>query len=307
MARFDATAADEMYDAAQGLERLATSFEDDPGFAGATIVEEHVEALRPFQERVIDSGFTAEELQDLHDQEFEDSEIAQLRAQIETLDLDAVPVNTPLAVVARRAATALREAAPAFDAIARNAFAVAQSTDSAPAAGFDMSPPTGAAPLEVTFTDTSTDADGDALQVTWEFGDGQTAAGTTAKHTFGVGTYNVTQTVSDGTVSASTTRSLTVQPQNADPIASFSATPTEGRRHWRSRSTPRPPATRAARSSRMRRISVTAARPTARRRSTRTPTWALRGEVDRDRRPGPAPSTTWRSPCARPRTQRGRS
>jgi PKD repeat protein len=43
---------------------------------------------------------------------------------------------------------------------------------------------TGAAPLNVDFVANATDADGDPLTVTWDFGDGQTGAGATASHTY---------------------------------------------------------------------------------------------------------------------------
>src|SRR5205085_2009843 len=43
---------------------------------------------------------------------------------------------------------------------------------------------TGLAPLNVNFVANATDADGDALNVTWEFGDGQTAVGANVSHTY---------------------------------------------------------------------------------------------------------------------------
>ena len=43
---------------------------------------------------------------------------------------------------------------------------------------------TGAAPLAVDFVANATDADGDPLAITWDFGDGQTGGGATASHTY---------------------------------------------------------------------------------------------------------------------------
>src|SRR5262245_9422700 len=69
----------------------------------------------------------------------------------------------------------------------------------APAAGFTASPGVGPAPLEVQFTDNSTDPDGDPLSREWSFGDGASQnGGIGPTHTFGTpGVYTVTLTVQD--------------------------------------------------------------------------------------------------------------
>jgi chitodextrinase len=51
----------------------------------------------------------------------------------------------------------------------------------------------------VTFTAAATDADGDQLTYSWDFGDGTTAAGDVAQHSYaGAGAYRAVVTVSDG-------------------------------------------------------------------------------------------------------------
>jgi len=61
----------------------------------------------------------------------------------------------------------------------------AGSVNNIPRARFSASPASGEAPLEVRFNaDRSTDADGQIVSYEWDFGDGATASGVTANHTF---------------------------------------------------------------------------------------------------------------------------
>ncbi|NYJ06256.1 PKD domain-containing protein [Petropleomorpha daqingensis] len=75
----------------------------------------------------------------------------------------------------------------------------------------------------------STDADGSIASYAWAFGDGGTATGATAAHTYAAGgTYQVTLTVTDDKGATGTqTRAVTVTPPppNQPPTAAFTATP----------------------------------------------------------------------------------
>lgn len=71
---------------------------------------------------------------------------------------------------------------------------------------------------------TSSDPDGSIAQWSWNFGDGNTATGVSATHTYAQpGSYTVTLTVTDdrGGV-ATTTQQVTIEPPNAAPTASMS-------------------------------------------------------------------------------------
>jgi PKD repeat protein len=199
----------EMWSVAVGLDAWADKLEADPDWAGAKVVQEHVDDLLPIIQRVRDSGLDADERQEFQDAGLDDAAIAKLTAELTEDDLADVRVDVPIETVLRDAAAALREQAPVFDEIAREAEAVAQSTNALPVASFTATPASGAPPLKVAFHDTSTDADGDPLTVTWDFGDGsQTAEGTAVEHTFSAGTYEVTETVSDGLVTSTATRTI---------------------------------------------------------------------------------------------------
>ena len=80
---------------------------------------------------------------------------------------------------------------------------------------------TGTAPLAINFDgSSSTDPDGDALTYAWSFGDGQTASGVSASHTYSTaGSYIATLQVSDGSGGSQTdTLTITVTTEGGDPI-----------------------------------------------------------------------------------------
>ncbi|MDG6257096.1 MAG: PKD domain-containing protein [Methanomicrobiaceae archaeon] len=96
-----------------------------------------------------------------------------------------------------------------------------------PVAAFSATPTSGKVPLEVTFTDESSNA---PTSWSWAFGDGATSTEQHPVHTYeAAGTYTVTLTVTnaDGSDTAIAADSITVDALNA-PVAAFSASPTSG-------------------------------------------------------------------------------
>ena len=84
-----------------------------------------------------------------------------------------------------------------------------------PVASFSANPTTGYTPLTVSFDGrSSTDPDGDALTLAWDFGDATGGTGLTPTHTYAsVGNYNVVLTVTDSTGRSSTaTTTISVIP-----------------------------------------------------------------------------------------------
>ncbi|WP_420643728.1 PKD domain-containing protein [Candidatus Leptofilum sp.] len=93
-------------------------------------------------------------------------------------------------------------------------------------ANFTATPQTGTAPLEVTFTNLSSEAD----SYVWEYGDGTTSTTTSATHTHlytEPGQYDVTLTAMNAHSSHTFTQAAYVTVY-AEPVASFLASPTSG-------------------------------------------------------------------------------
>jgi len=98
-----------------------------------------------------------------------------------------------------------------------------------PVAAFSMSTTSEQAPLNVVFTDKSTDA----TSWSWSFGDGSTSAEKNPKHTYSeAGNYNVVLTVKNEQGSSSKTQKVIVQseptPEKILPVADFDADTTSG-------------------------------------------------------------------------------
>lgn len=93
-----------------------------------------------------------------------------------------------------------------------------QSGNRSPMAEIDLAETHGAAPFEVPFSaGTSSDPDGDELSFAWDFGDGESATGSIASHTYTEpGEYTATLTVSDNN-GGSQEREVLISVGNAPP------------------------------------------------------------------------------------------
>ncbi len=98
----------------------------------------------------------------------------------------------------------------------------AATVNQAPTASFTLSQNNLAISTDGT---ASSDPDGTVASYAWNFGDGQTATGVTANHTYAAaGTYQVSLTVTDnGGATNTTTQSVTVQAANIPPTAAFTS------------------------------------------------------------------------------------
>ncbi len=110
--------------------------------------------------------------------------------------------------------------------------AVEDISNTDPEVTLTATPLSGIAPLEVTFTASGTDADGDTLSYTIDYGDGASGTGATSTHIYTTaGDYTATVTVTDGnggSATASVAISVDEDPTNTDPEVTLTATPLSG-------------------------------------------------------------------------------
>lgn len=95
-----------------------------------------------------------------------------------------------------------------------------ESPNTPPEATLSADSTSGEAPLEVTFTVSVSDADGDALNWTLDLGDGTTAEGTTDEevtHSYAAGEFTAILTVSDGEAEATATAQVTATAAAPEP------------------------------------------------------------------------------------------
>lgn len=106
---------------------------------------------------------------------------------------------------------------------------VTSTPPGAPVAAFNASTTSGAVPLDVTFTDTST---GTPDTWAWTFGDGQTSTEQSPPvHTYSTtGVYSVTLTVTNASGSSTATKTINAAIVCPTPVASFTVNPTSGKK-----------------------------------------------------------------------------
>lgn len=99
-----------------------------------------------------------------------------------------------------------------------------------PSLTIDVAPSAGVAPLTVSLSATASDPDGPSPEVHWDLGDGATAAGTTAVHTFAnAGSYSVVATATDVDGGANVaTATITVDAPGPVGLLEIEAAPTAG-------------------------------------------------------------------------------
>jgi PKD repeat protein len=99
-----------------------------------------------------------------------------------------------------------------------------------PSVAISATPAFGKSPNTVTFTSTVSDSDGTIASLVWDFGDGSaTSTDPNPVHTYGVGVFIATLTVTDDD-GATVTRSVEIRSlPNITPQAAASGTPTSGR------------------------------------------------------------------------------
>jgi PKD repeat protein len=89
-------------------------------------------------------------------------------------------------------------------------------------------PTSGPAPLTVTFDATaSVDSDGTIINYFWDFGDGNTANGSTASHTYAPGNYTAQLVVTDN-LGGFSTDAEPISATNLPPVAAFTVTSSTG-------------------------------------------------------------------------------
>ena len=105
---------------------------------------------------------------------------------------------------------------------------ISVGTPAAPVIAFNGSPTIGSAPLNVTFTNSTT---GQVTTWAWNFGDGTTSTLKSPTHTYdSPGSYSValTATGPGGTVTKTASSAITVSSTPAAPVVDFSASVTSG-------------------------------------------------------------------------------
>jgi uncharacterized repeat protein (TIGR01451 family) len=202
----------------------------DPELSGVMLASADAPALASSYARVAAAGFSADEIDQFHALGYTDTQIAAFRTYA-TVGINDIPLDTTYPAALRAAADTFEAQVDAVADFAAEtgAFAASIGDNAPPVASFTPSSFNPDAPVQVAFTSTATDPNGDPLTYTWNFGDGATATGVFAVHTFTTaGTYNVTLMVSDGEFTDTAARQIVVTGNHAPDAVDDAATTTVG-------------------------------------------------------------------------------
>jgi hypothetical protein len=223
LATYGAQVVEAMDASAQAARALGTEMDADPNLNDPVITPSSLADILAVRARVTTDGFNATELAQLQGFGLDAAAIAGVRALF-AVDRSAAPTDVSLGDELRTGADAIDAASPAFDTFARAAAVAAAKADVTAQAAFTYTPSEGATPLEVTFTDTTSNPDGGPLGYAWDFDEGTTSTDASPVHTFtDVRSYQVRLTVTDvdsGLTSLSF-QTVTVTPPGTPPVAFF--------------------------------------------------------------------------------------
>jgi PKD repeat protein len=196
--------------------------------AGVPLALDDRTGFAALQNRLKSSGFTAAETDDLHRAGWTDAELTDLKSQLTAVPIADVPQDAATVLDSIPAITD-----PAVGALWNLAAYAGDVADNAPSSTPPVASLTAtrdpAAAYAVDFdASASSDPDGTIIGYAWDFGDGSTGGGVTARHVFQDSRpRDVTLTVTDDSgLRASST--VQVVPEQFPPAAAFDATPSSG-------------------------------------------------------------------------------
>ena len=170
IADFGRTLVESMRDLADGLRAFGDQADADPNENDPVTTEAQLQDTIAIYQRVRQSGFTSDELQQLQDGGLSAAEIAVVDEAFD-LDIETAPVNTSYTTVLHDAADRLDQAADVFNEVSLAAGAVAATINAttppnqAPVANSDALTTNQDTPGSMNVLANDSDADGDALTV----------------------------------------------------------------------------------------------------------------------------------------------
>ena len=196
----------------------------DPELSLPVLTASELAELAPMYDRVRTTGFAPQEVAELQAAGFTAQDIEDLRTQF-VYDVGLVTPDVTYPTMLDGVADDLEQHVDTWRALAHDARMVAlriglDAPNQAPAAAFAASPQSGVAPLDVTFSSTSSDSDGTIVEYRWSYGDGVVATGNAdeVEHTYtNPGNYTVTLTVTDDDGATDTASVIVTVADSGDP------------------------------------------------------------------------------------------